>query len=91
MLEKEKYVYGFFVDDYFEYLGKKYAIEVNGPSHFDSCKKKMSDSSKIRILTKYHINIIAFDFKDEEELKMWHKKTPLERKRQIKSIYFKGD
>jgi very-short-patch-repair endonuclease len=59
--EREKYLYGYFVDEYFVYNGKGYVIEVNGPHHFNSNARKLRDDLKRKVLRAVGITVLEID------------------------------
>jgi hypothetical protein len=88
-LEKEKFLFGFYVDEYLNFNGKDYIIEINGPIHFLSCRERISGEIKEKIFHKNGFRIINFDYKDREELNKWHRKSKSQQKDVIEEVFRK--
>jgi hypothetical protein len=84
-LEKEKYLYGFFVDEYFTKDDKKYLIEVNGPVHFQDCRKRIAGEIKNKIFRRYGFDIVNLDFRNSKEMNDWNRNSKAVQKKMIEN------
>ena len=88
-LEKEKFLFGFYVDEYLNFNGHDYIIEINGPIHFLSCRERISGEIKEKIFNKNGFGIINFDYKTSEELTKWYRKSKSQQKDMIEGVLLK--